>query len=97
MILHTVNASPDSSAFVDSLRIAQAGDTILLMGDACYAAVANSKANLLLAQSPSHIVILQPDAQARGLSARLSPGITAIDFDEFAALTEQHARQMAWY
>ena len=96
MILHTLNANPASEAFSDCLRIARGGDTILLLGAGVYAARVESPALLSLQANGARICILEADARLAG--AWPPPdGITSIDMAGWVQLSEQIARQQAWY
>ncbi len=96
MILHTLNASPGSTAFRDCLATAGAADTILLLGDGVYAALPGSEAEQALLACPARLRVLEIDARAAGLLQRLADSIL-IDMDGFVALSETHPRQLAWY
>ena len=97
MILHTLNAGPDSAAFNDCLRISGATDTILLMGSGVYCGLENSRACLALLQSGAQMCVLETDAKAAGILGGLSAKIQLVDFDGFVALSERCPRQLAWY
>lgn len=96
MTLHTLNASPASAAFADCLRLLAPGDALLLLGDGVYAALAGSAARQALDAGPARVYVLQPDAAAAGVLGRIG-GAELVDIDGFVALTEQYARQLAWY
>ena len=97
MMLHTLNAAPDSAAFTECIRLLAAEDTLLLMGDGVYAALADTSASAALTQSGAALFVLQPHAAAAGILQRLCNGIEAADYDQFVALTEQYTKQQAWY
>lgn len=96
MILHTLNASPTSAAFADCLRLANQEDSILLMGDGVYGAIAGSPSSEMLTSSSAKVMVLESDANATGCSGRLGQ-FPVLDIDGFVALTEQYPRQLAWY
>ena len=48
MILHTLNASPSSIAFMDCVNIIAKDDALVLMGDGVYAALADTDASKAL-------------------------------------------------
>jgi tRNA 2-thiouridine synthesizing protein B len=96
MILHTINAMPDTAAFQDCLEIAGADDAILLMGDACYALLPNSQAAEKLALCSAQKYFVDTDAAARGLSGN-SGKASSVDMDGFVELTEAFSKQQAWY
>ncbi|MFT6286681.1 MAG: sulfur relay protein TusB/DsrH [Alcanivorax sp.] len=95
MILHTLNALPDTPAFTDCLALLSDQDTLLLLGDGVYGAL--PKALLQLERSGLNICALKSDVSAAGLTETLPAQIKQIDFDEFVALTEQYVRQQAWF
>lgn len=96
MVLHTLNATPASNSYLDCLRLASAADTILLLGNGVYAALANSPAAAQLAAHPARVVLLADDAAAAG-SAIDRDSFELIDMDGFVALSEHYPRQLAWY
>jgi len=96
VILHTLNASPVSSAFSDCLRVLAPGDALLLMGDGVYAAMADTDAGVALQASGAGIYVLGPDATAAGVN-KLIEGATRVGMDGFVELTERFSRQQAWY
>lgn len=96
MILHTLNAAPSSPAFDDCLSIASAADCILLLGDGVYGALPGSEGRGRLEGLGARICVLEADAVAAGILARLG-AVERVDYDGFVALTETFPRQMAWY
>ncbi len=96
MILHTLNASPSSSAFADCLRVVHAGDAVVLMGDGIYAALADTRAWGEIQARGVEVYLLSCDAVAAGATA-LAGAAKLIDMDDFVALTERYPRQQAWY
>ncbi|GAB3276208.1 sulfurtransferase complex subunit TusB [Parahaliea aestuarii] len=97
MILHTLNASPGSTAFDHCLAQVAADDGLLLMGNAVYAALANAPALARLRATGARLHVLEDDARTAGVTPQMSEDVLAIDFDAFVALSEQHARQVAWF
>lgn len=97
MILHTLNAGPDSTAFNECIRLLQATDALLMMGDGVYAALANTPASKALNDTGATLFVLQSHAAAAGISQRLSGNVATADFDQFVSLTEQFTKQQAWY
>ena len=95
MILHTLNALPDTQAFSSCLSILSAEDTLLLLGDGVYAALPEPLA--VLERSGAAICALKSDVAAAGLTDVLPAHIRQVDYDEFVALTEKYPRQQAWY
>jgi sulfur relay protein TusB/DsrH len=95
VILHTINASPPTQAFSDCLKVVAPGDTILLLGDAVYAAMDSSSAGAALAACGVAVKVLQADAAAAGVLD--DSRFEFVDMAGFVGLTEVHSRQMAWY
>lgn len=95
MILHTIDASPRSSAFDDCIRVAQSGDAIVLLGDAVYASQPNSSTALQSTDSKVTVYALESDAIARGIT--IDGSVSAINIEGLVVLTEEYARQLAWY
>ncbi|MEH6588131.1 MAG: sulfurtransferase complex subunit TusB [Halioglobus sp.] len=96
MILHTLNARPDSDSFHDCLRSAGTGDTILLLGDGVYCGLTGSAARQAMRDCPARLVALDTDTTAAGVRGRIGD-IPLIDMDAFVALSEYYPRQLAWY
>jgi tRNA 2-thiouridine synthesizing protein B len=91
-MLYTINKSPLMFGNLESvLRIAPAGEPILLYEDGVYASVAGAVSETLVRDALAHhpVYALQADVEARGL-ATLVDGIEIIDYDGFVALVEQH-------
>ncbi|MFT4825417.1 MAG: tRNA 2-thiouridine synthesizing protein B [Halioglobus sp.] len=97
MILHTLNAGPDSEAFNQCLRTAAGEDAILLTGDAVYASIHNTIASNLLVESGAELYVLESDALAAGIQTKVCEPATVIDYNGFVELSERFARQLAWY
>lgn len=95
MILHTLNATPSSSAFDDCLKIIQSGDAVVLMGDGVYAVLEGSKAYSMLQARGAELYLLEADARAAGVT--FSSGVVSIDMEGLVILTERFPRQQAWY
>jgi tRNA 2-thiouridine synthesizing protein B len=91
-MLYTVNKSPLMFGNLRSvLRIAPAGEPILLYEDGVYAAAEGTASEELIQQALEQhpVYALQADLEARGL-ASLVEGIHVIDYDGFVELVEQH-------
>ena len=91
-MLYTLNKSPLMFSNLKSvLRIAPAGEPILLYEDGVYAAAQGTATEDLVRQAlEQHTVYaLQADVEARGLTA-LIDGIEVIDYGGFVELVEQH-------
>ena len=96
VILHTLNASPTSSAFSDCLLVAAAGDAIVLMGDGVYVAIDGTPAYTAILANGAEIYLLATDAGAAGVT-RAPQGIALATMDDFVTLSEHYPRQQAWY
>lgn len=97
--LHTVNRSPYlDSALASCLRYAAPGSAVLLIEDAVVAAVAGSLWGERLAQEAGEfrLYALAADVAARGLCAKLMPGIALVDDAGFVALAVAHDKVVAW-
>ena len=91
-MLYTVNKSPLMFGSLKSvLRIAPAGDPILLYEDGVYAAVEAAASESLVADATANhpLYALKADLDARGIVS-LAEGVQVIDYDGFVDLVEQH-------
>lgn len=100
--LHIVSTAPTAgTALADALRVAGAGDTLLLTGDGVYAAVAHAPAPAHLLREAAatgvQLYALLPDVDARGLAHRLHPGVRLVDDNGFVELTERCPRTVSWF
>ena len=96
-VLHTLNAAPSSSAYADCIRLLAAGDALLLLGDAVYAAMDGTAALSQLQDTGVHLYVLEADALSAGIQGRVNKKVVTVGFDAFAALTEKFSKQQAWY
>lgn len=97
-ILHTVNKSPFThSTLLDCLNRLGDNDTILLLEDGVYAALAtHSYADKM--QSLKVVYAMEHDILARGLqSEQLLSHIQLIDDVKFVTLSTQHSLVHSWY
>lgn len=89
-MLHLISTSPfQSSALEECRTIAQAGDALVLLGDAVYAA---QMAETLF--TGLQVFALRDHLVARGISA--PTWITGIDYDRWVTLTCQHHPIQTW-
>ena len=98
-MLHIVNKSPFQTSTLDTcLRLAQPGHALLLIEDAVYAATAGSATEARLRQACATLKVyaLQPDLDARGVTAKLIDGVTLVDYAGFVDLTVEHPTSHAW-
>jgi len=99
MLLHTVSASPFSSQrFNDAVHASAAGDAILLMGDAVYAAIKTGDAAAAIAsKSDIKWYVIEEDCQIRGIAAdTIHPLATRIGYDTFVELVIAANSTIAW-
>ena len=98
-MLHIVNKSPSQTRTLEScLRLAEPGSALLLIEDGVYAATnGNADASALHAACGRlQIYALQPDCEARGVTASLAEGITLIDYGGFVDLVAQRTTCHSW-
>jgi tRNA 2-thiouridine synthesizing protein B len=91
-MLFTVNKSPLTFGnLASAVRIAPAGEPIVLYEDGVYAAVAGAASEGLIAEALADrpVYALREDLEARGIDS-LVDGIQVIDYDGFVELVEQH-------
>ncbi|MGE5547101.1 MAG: sulfurtransferase complex subunit TusB [Solirubrobacterales bacterium] len=99
-ILHTVNKSPFERSNLDScLKHATAGDAILLLEDAVYAAAKGNAFSSRMADAAKQfkVFVLGPDLQARGVDAgSVVEGISVVDYGTFVDLAADNSAVQAW-
>ena len=98
-MLHIVNKSPFQTTTLDScLRMAQPGHALLLIEDGIYAATVGSTAESRVRQACSSLKVyaLQPDMDARGVTAKLVDGVTLVDYAGFVDLTVEYSTSHSW-
>lgn len=96
MRLHTVNKSGSvSGALAACLRFAQPGDCLLLLEDGVYAACAGNIEPLT--KTGCKLLVLEPDADARGLLGRLDRAVELIDYAGFVDLAARSDSVLSWY
>jgi tRNA 2-thiouridine synthesizing protein B len=98
-MLHIVNKSPSQTHTLAScLRLAQSGSAVLLIEDGVYAASkGNADASALHAACDRlQVYALQPDCDARGITASLAEGITLVDYGGFVDLVAQRKTAHSW-
>lgn len=98
-MLHIVNKSPFQTSALDScLRMARPGSALLLIEDGVYAATTGSafQERIRAACADLRIYALQPDMEARGVSARLLDGVTPVDYVGFVDLAAEHHSSQSW-
>ncbi len=97
-MLHIVNRSPYQSHSIEQcLNQALANDALLLIEDAVYTALINSRWRSSLESSRAEIYVLESDLLARGLSDQpLCKTIKRVDYSGFVELTENHTPIHSW-
>jgi tRNA 2-thiouridine synthesizing protein B len=96
VVLHTLSATPSSTAFRDCTKVAQFGDAIVLLGDGVYGALEGTQACRALQAIGVELFILRADALLAGVT-QPAPDIVSIDMEGLVQLTERFPRQLAWY
>ena len=99
-ILHIVNKSPtDRRAFDTCFRMAKAEDSILLIEDGVYAAVASAEfaGEVNKRLDDFSFYVLGPDVAARGLGdISLIEGIDVVDYKGFVDLVAENDVTQSW-
>ena len=98
-MLHIVNKSPFEKNSLDTcLRMAQPGQALLLIGDGVYAATLGSatESRITEACAKLSVFVLQPDLDARGMTAKLIPGVSTVDYGGFVDLVEKYNTSHSW-
>jgi tRNA 2-thiouridine synthesizing protein B len=98
-MLHIINKSPFERNALDScLRVAQPGNSLLLIEDAVYAAARGNKAadKVELAARTLKVYVLAPDLEARGMKDAAVAGVTLVDYSGFVDLVAEHSVVQSW-
>ncbi|WP_111640819.1 sulfurtransferase complex subunit TusB [Marinimicrobium alkaliphilum] len=99
--LHTVNKSPFNHATLSQCaRLCHDQDAIVLLEDGVYGALTSSPCATDLASLLARgvaLFALECDLRARGLEARLLPGIQVTDERGFVRLSLEHKTLQSWY
>ena len=98
-MLHIVNKSPfQTSTLVTCLRMAQPGNALLLIEDGIYAATVGSatEERIRACCATLKVYALQPDMDARGVTAKVIDGVTLVDYGGFVDLTLEHSTSHSW-
>ena len=98
--LNIINKSPFEKRTLEQClpRIGE-GDSILLIEDACVAAVSGTSIEEQLKQTSEQVklYVLQPDLAARGLAeSNLIDRISTVDYAGFVDLVSNHDRVHSW-
>ncbi len=99
-LLHFVNKSPtDRNAFDTCFRMANPGDSILLIEDGVYAALANAEfATKITSRLDDYsFYVLGPDVAARGLGdTPLIEDVAVVDYEGFVDLVAENDVTQSW-
>lgn len=96
--LHLISKSPFAhSALDDYLRACGERATLVLIEDAVNAALRDSTWAMRLQQAGHTVFVLDADCAARGLTAKIEPAFTRIDYARFVQLCCEHAPLVSWY
>lgn len=98
-MLHIINKSPfQTNTFESCLRIAQAGNAVLLIEDGIYAATVGSSTEARVREVSAGLKVyaLKPDLDARGMSEKVIAGVTLVDYGGFVDLVAQHNTSHSW-
>ena len=99
-MLHIINKSPTERNSLDScLRLAQPGNSILLIEDGVYAALAKAAYAEKISGRLNEFsfYVLGPDVAARGLNdVPLIEGITVVDYEGFVDLVTENDVSQSW-
>ena len=96
MRLHTVNKSgSDSGALAACLRFIEPGDCLLLLEEGVYSACPSSIEPIR--QTGCKLLVLEPDADARGLLERLDHSVELVDYAGFVELAARCDSVLSWY
>ena len=95
--LHLINASShSSSALLRCLYAATVGDTVLLIENGVFCAVAPTFARDASKATGLNWCALVDDARSRGIEHRLAPSITLVDDHAFVDLVTSHQPIVSW-
>ena len=98
-MLHIVNKSPfQTTTLKTCLSMAQPGSAVLLIEDGVYGATTGTEMEALVRQASTAVKFyaLQPDMDARGITAKLLDGVTLVDYGGFVDLTLQYSTAHSW-
>jgi tRNA 2-thiouridine synthesizing protein B len=98
-MLHIVNKSHAQTHSLQScLRLARAGDALLLIEDGVYAVTLGGAASAGMVETANRLKVyaLQPDLDARGMGGKLMAGVTAVDYGGFVDLVAEHNTCQTW-
>jgi tRNA 2-thiouridine synthesizing protein B len=98
MALHTLNKM-HPSLWRSCLQSLRTGDCVLLLEEAVYAAVSQEQRDNIVASLPPDVqlFVLQEDLALRGISARIHCEFSRISYQDFVALSLNHAQVVNWH
>lgn len=95
-MLHLLNRSPQSvSVYREVGESFGESDHLLLIEDACYAALPAS--GELLKMFGGRVSVLEEDLLSRGLAGHVVSSIAVVDMRGFLVLTQTHERSVSWF
>lgn len=100
MTLHTWNkTSATAPQIAACLAILAEGDTLLLLEDGVYLALDAEFVSRFAGDGKlrPRLCALSADLAARGISARISPAVNMIGYEEFVVQSLQHQRVVNWF
>ncbi len=99
-MLHLINKSPfERNTFDSCLRMAKAGDSVLLLEDGVYAALADAAHAETVSGRMQEVsfYVLGPDVDARGLNDKpVVEGIDVVDYEGFVDLVVKNDVTQSW-
>ena len=99
-MLHIVNKSPSQTRTLDScLRLAQDGSARAADRGRRLCRDPRQRRRRRVCARPAarlQVYALQPDCDARGMTAMLAEGITLVDYGGFVDLVAQHTTTHSW-
>ncbi len=95
--LHIVNTSSERRAALDNcLRAASPGDTVLLVGNGVFWAVASMFEGIARRASDVTCVALAADIASRGIGHLVAGAVQQVDDDTFVDLVAAHHPIVSW-
>ena len=96
-MLHIINKSPfDRPALDSALKVGEGA--IIFIEDGVYAVAkgGSAEAKLKAAAGKFKFYALTPDLEARGLTDRVTDGVTAVDYAGFVDLVAEYKTNQSW-
>ncbi|QTF06874.1 sulfurtransferase complex subunit TusB [Brenneria izadpanahii] len=95
-MLHTLSHSPYHCDIDALLRCLGPDDAVVLLQDGVIAALADTDVAKRFLNAAVPLYALKNDADARGLTERISGNVSLIDYNQFVQLTVKYPKQLAW-